>query len=207
MHQGKKKFIILTGLVASMGGILIAIGLQFNESAADKERKPDLISQIIPQSLSICDQQHSQNTKSDTYYETRLRDALNSTLSKDLDFIIENDITICLDRRIGDLSKRFFESAVHGLYYPTHNTLSLYDDGKACSYYNNLFDAGSCAHTSRLLNAFKETYATTLPTQLTSIQYGYNSTYKGKTSTWWKPNAEKHPDLIERKELLMPPTR
>lgn len=111
------------GVAAVCVGIAIAANY---ESAADKERKPEVIARILDASYDRCSLTNDFNGAS---YAYRFEHTLNNAYTADLEKIEEAGIQICLDERLDDQSVSFFDHRVSGIYYPEEQILSIYDVG------------------------------------------------------------------------------
>jgi len=104
--------------------------LGFMESTRDITRKPALIDKIVENAITVADLQTQY--PQDVPYRTRLKAALNSAKASDLDVLIENNVTVCLDRRLSSDDGSRNPSDVWAVFFGSgdRNILSLYDNGK-----------------------------------------------------------------------------
>ena len=113
-----------------IGALIAAFTLAAcGEAPSDIARKPDLVVNVVTNSLKKCDL--TEPAQRDSSYEYRLRTVLNDTQSQTLDMFLNNDITICLDSRMPDQSASFFNTTIIGTYNNDGKTptVSLYDNG------------------------------------------------------------------------------
>ena len=108
----------------------------YQESSADRTRKPIIIDAIIEKSAPFLD-------TSATGYEDRLRKVLNETRTKQLDVLLEKNIAVGLDTRFSAQQRETPNDRVlEGAYYPAA-------DGKPAIL--TLWDAGIDAKANLLL--------------------------------------------------------
>lgn len=108
----------------------------YQESSADRTRKPVVIDAIIEKSAPFLD-------TSATGYEDRLRKVLNETRTKQLDVLLEKNVAVGLDTRFSAQQRETpNERVLEGAYYPAA-------DGKPAIL--TLWDAGIDAKANLLL--------------------------------------------------------
>jgi len=102
----------------------------FCESTADLARKPQLVEQLVRASAARVDRSLETNTEAP--YEERLRAALSCANVYALDTLIREDVTVCLDQRLGQQKEGWFTTTIHAGFYTRNgeSILSLYDDGR-----------------------------------------------------------------------------
>ncbi len=168
------------------------------ESDEDIARKEGLADELIKSSTVSCDLQ-SEPPQTE-HYTARLKSVLMDTMSKTLDFIIENDITVCLDQRLGSQSLGFFDYKADALFYPETKTLTLSDNGDYADF-----------HSDNLLSEFKRQYGDGELASINQLQMGYTysrSRGKGrKTVHNWEDNAESKGAIENNPYLLTPPLK
>lgn len=187
------------------------LALLFNalsESDADIARKPDLVGQIVSVSMQKCDLQG--NFKQSASYQDRLEEVLLDTRSEALDFVANNDITICLDHRMADADSGFFDQSVHGLYFPKGKTLSLYDSGNDDAHAGWL-ETAAISYSGKLIQEFADEYDAGDLAKIHKPQFGYSywqSTGKsGYQAYKWKNDAADYNIIQKNPQLLTPPLR
>lgn len=187
------------------------IALLFNaltESGADIERKPDLVNQMVTISIQECDLQ--QNFNQTAAYKDRLEEVLMDTRSNALDFLLDNGITVCLDHRMSDVEEGFFDTDVHGLYFPDKKTISIYDNGDD-SAHKGFFETAAISYSGKLLKEFVAEYDDGDLAEVSKPQFGYSyyqSTGKGGYQNYkWKNDAADYAVIKKNPKLLTPPLR
>lgn len=120
-------------LALYLGAPLVIVGgiycVQRYEPAEDAARKPDVIARMLENSRKIC------NLTADYpngTYDERFKEALDGAKTSALDLLIENNIQVCLDSRLNDQERGFFDYPIAGVYYPDQRILTVFD--KAASY-------------------------------------------------------------------------
>ena len=181
----------------------LALGLAACESADDAERKPGLVDEIVSTSLERCDLQ--EEFAQSVTYETRLEEALMGAYSSSLDFVIENDITICLDQRLEDAShdKGFMSRTAHALYYPDQNVMTLFDNGDD-EMHSGSFETTASDYSGRLIDKFEYKFDADDLSSMNDIHIGYRRSGKGSKYRWYS-GAEDYGVVENNAELLTPP--
>jgi hypothetical protein len=98
------------------------------ESKADIARKPDLIADMVNHSIKVCQVENRADTKQTGMQ--RLDAVLRKTLTKEMDIIREQGITVCLDPRLGYQKLGYLDTRIEGVYHPKEKLLMLYDNGR-----------------------------------------------------------------------------
>jgi len=124
------------------------------ESAEDAARKPALVDEIVENSLARCDLQAEFSQTAD--YDARLKEALMKAYSESLDFVIDKDITVCLDRRMEEANdnKGAWGLSAQLLYYPDSKVISLYDNGDDYAHKGS-FETAAVSFSGKLLDRFE----------------------------------------------------
>lgn len=199
MSEGKAVLYTLGGVAA----VLSAVMWLTSESSEDLARKPELVKTVLATSLQRCDLQSKFSQTAS--YEDRLREVLDETRSLAMDFLIANDITVCLDRRIAEVDAGFWDQEAHAFYYPDQNVVTIYDNGDDYNH-TSTFETSASSYGDGLLNEFHsdyESYNGGIET-VSSIQLGYH--YSGKVSgEAWKNDATRFDVIKENPSLLEPP--
>lgn len=131
----------------------LAIGLSLAgcESTADVAAKPNLLNNAVSASMTVCDKQ----ADSPDAYAARLRTVLGKASSASLRFLQDNNITVCLDKRLGSVDTGFLESRPIAMYYPSNRVLTMRDNGRTES---GLFDWNATSHAAKTLSKFREDF-------------------------------------------------
>lgn len=96
------------------------------ESTAEIARKPALIASVVD--YSIPRTRLPENMTAENYAH-RLQYALHEADNAALEFLLQKDIAVCLDQRLGALGHPVFSDYIMSVYYPDapQKILSLYD--------------------------------------------------------------------------------
>lgn len=125
-------------LTKIFGAAVLAVAVTGCENSADVARKPKLVDLILDQSMQSCPTEQISN------YKNHLSKALYDTWSEDLDFVIANNVTICLDGRLDEdkLNIGFFnDTPISLLYTSDQPILTLaYNDGEVTEYAGDMLD-------------------------------------------------------------------
>lgn len=141
-------FWMVAGTAALVGGVVWLT----SESDADIERKPELVEQILEHSMQHClDQSHHSD---DVSTEARLTAVLEGTRSTALDFILNNNITVCLDKRLHEEDYGFWDREPQAIYYPESSVISLWDNGEETTFWNR----GPARYGDSMLNEFASSF-------------------------------------------------
>ena len=140
-----------------MGFLALPLALMACESTEDIARKPALVDEIVETSLGRCDLQ-KEFTQTATY-ETRLEEVLMKAYAESLDFILENNVTVCLDQRLEDARKKggTWDLPAHALYYTEANVLSLFDNGDDYDH-TGTFETTASSYGGKALDRFDYEY-------------------------------------------------
>ena len=183
------------------------IALLFNalsESDADIARKPHLADQVLTTSMQKCDLQSAFNNASS--YEQRLQEVLMDTRSKALEFVIDNDITVCLDKRMSKVEEGFFDRDAHALYFPKEKVISLYDSGKNEAQ-KSWYETAAISYSGKLLKEFTAEYDNGDLAEVNKPQFGYRYSTGKATGYTWKDDAADYGVIQKNPELLRPPLK
>lgn len=167
------------------------------ESTADLARKPQLIDNIVDYSLHYADQQT--HYEQDSTYEQRLRAVLPCASAYTLDKLIENNVIVCLDQRLGHQNIGFWSTEIRALFYngDEHKVLSISDRG----YLNpGFFGRDIRDRCSSIFN--KAAYDIIGKNDTKAIIGGYIAGSKSKYFTWnsrkdFNYEFERNPELRE----------
>lgn len=193
--------------VVAIGIIGVAYLLDYAyhyENDEDKARKPDLINKIAQKAEQNCDLQ--EEFAQSMSYDARLKTAISQTKSQTLDFIINNDITLCLDQRIGKQNNGFFDYTVNALYYPQQKIISIYDNGKDPSE-AGFFEYDTTSYMGHLLEEFSNEYSSQDLKYLHSVKFGNAAATKYGLYYEFEEDAENYSVIKNMPELLKPPLR
>lgn len=210
------KYLAAGGLTAVAIAGLFAIVAGTVESSEDMARKPDIVQMMMTTSLQKCDIGASIINPAD--YGMRLEEVLMHTRSDTLDFLVANNITVCLDQRLANEPYGFFDTHVNGVFYPDAENpiLSLWDNG-ADSGNHGFFEWTAATNGPRYLQEFKNEFSELFTSvhqisDITAPMYAYQyqmTTSCGKSCTtshteydwhlssdWgWGDFMEQHPNL------------
>lgn len=125
------------------------------ESAADLQRKSELIDFLTDRAVATCDLQESQLDQ--IPYIPRLEEVLSETNTRALDYFKENGIVICLDKRLQNQKDVFWGDEADGIYYPDSKVISLWDNGKSEAQ-RGMFEYSAATWGDRFLNRFENTF-------------------------------------------------
>lgn len=100
------------------------------DNAAEKAAKPELINDIVENSISLCSK--GPTNDSDSAYRNRLEEVLQETPYQDLKTLKDHNITICLDQRLSKQENGTFDKRIDGIFYPQRDggIVALWDDGR-----------------------------------------------------------------------------
>lgn len=146
---------LAAGVIGTAVALTVVFTLASGESAADLERKPDLIDVMMNQSAQTCVIQDDPMDAAP--YADRLHYVLEHTRSEVLDYLIANKTTVCLDKRLENQQGGFFDRDIHGVYYPDVNVVSLKDNGNDPAN-TGFFDWSAASNGPRFLQEFKENF-------------------------------------------------
>ncbi len=136
---------------------VVAAGLLTGcESGYDAARKPELVEHITGQSLEKC-QLDGQNPAA---YKARLSAALGQAYSESLDVLIAKDVTVCLDQRLPNIEKSWYQNTPLAVYYNNEASpvLTLYDNGKLPQE-NGFFETGVDSYSGGAIDKIAEKIA------------------------------------------------
>ncbi len=125
------------------------------ESAADLQRKTELVEQLSERAVATCVLQ--EEAPAGKPYIERLTDVLTETRATTLDYLIENDITVCLDQRLQGQQSTFWGDEAEGIYYPDVKVISLWDNGQDQET-AGFWDWTAVSHGPDFLNNFDDTF-------------------------------------------------
>ena len=122
------------------------------DSDEDLARKPALIDRIVKYSM-----ERTSSQGADESYGQRLRLVLDTARRFQLESLIENDVTVSLDRRLSNLNGGFWAEPIYSVFYGRTKTLSLYDNGKTPSE-TGLFRTQITAHSGNAIGDLVRIY-------------------------------------------------
>jgi hypothetical protein len=204
---------LAAGVVGTAIALSVVFALASGESAANLERKPELVDLMMNQSAQTCVIQDDPMDAAP--YMDRLEYVFNHTRSETLDYLIANKTTVCLDKRLENQEGGFFDRPIQGVYYPDVNVVSLKDNGNDPAN-TGLFDWSAASNGPLFLKQFKDNfggildkYETLQQVETPLVAYKYTSSC-GKSCTtthydwgsdsngWHAPHAlERNPQLYE----------
>lgn len=182
----------------------------YQESSADRTRKPVIVDAIIEKSAPFLD-------TSAAGYEDRLRKVLNETRTKQLDVLLEKNVAVGLDTRFGtQRQENANDRLLEGAYYPAAEgkpaILTLWDagiDAKA-----NLFTPSGATQAANFVEKLahmlkegepKETlYASRLTTVDAAGGIGMVAIV---TTTEWQTKAELRETASKTAAVTQPPAK
>ena len=180
----------------------------FCESTADLERKPALLDKIVKNSLYYADPQTALSKGAS--YESRLRLALGQASTANLERLIHEQVTVCLDQRLANLESGFWDSEIYAVYYDDgeRKVLGLYDNGK--SYEDTgFFETGVIDHSEDAIDdlieeVFDEGRAPSFLLGTTHTVSTGKSTY---TYFEWHDEGDFESELRKNPALRTPPLK
>ena len=198
----KKNDYMKAALLAPMAAFsLVVSGC---ESKTDIARKPDVIEDMLAQSLQKCVR------ADDVVYSEKLRHIMGDVRTKSLETIRSNGATICLDQR---LSQQERIKTIYGVYYnrPDGDILSLWDDGRSI-HDRGIFDIDATDYGASMLTDLAEEIA---KGSLSDAENAYGARYTrttGKTTSTYsdwrearyfsKKTIKNNPDIVENAPVL-----
>ena len=88
-----------------------AVGLVGCDSAADVAAKPQVVAQMVSNSVSVCTAAEGHSAA----YAARVQSALDKGGAGDLKVLSDNHITVCLDQRLDNQKTGFWDTAAQGV--------------------------------------------------------------------------------------------
>lgn len=183
---------------AKIGTALIPVFLLAGcyESTEDIERKPELVTQLADQAVEACDAEDTNIWRTMDYRE-RLEVVLRNQSANTLDFLIENNIVVCMDDRLPeanhpltkDIRAMFYPSAIEG----GQHILALSDDGE---YPETI--------VKQMISGFYLNYTFTDFEGMDDIQIGYKNAI-GNRGPLWSDAADDFFNYRRESELANPP--
>lgn len=178
----------------------------FCESTADLERKPDLIKQIVRNSLRYADKQD--HYLASYPYESRLELALSQASTYALSRLIEEKVIVCMDQRLSRLDSGFWDDDIYSVFYNhgKQKVLSLYDNGK--SYEDTgLFETGIVDHSDSAIDELITDYLDENHTPEMILGRTYYSAATKTTQFEWESTDYFESELRKNPDLLQPPLK
>ena len=182
------------------------LGLAGCESQQDIAAKPAVIQQMVANSASVCETGPVHADKA--AYEERLTKVLTDVTLKNLKTLQAKDVTVCLDQRLEQATRGFWEGRLNGVYYPGADgggIAAILDDGHQPSEGNfwspgDAYFRGASTVDGLAISAGRNT----LP-----APGGYLASYltrKYKIPVWLSAAADKG-TLTRNPQLLQPPVK
>lgn len=186
-------------LAVTATSLALVFGLTACENAADIARKPDAVEAIIKNSLAQC---HVKD--SDSSYADRLRNVTMGARTRDLETLINNKTTICLDARIDSQVNGTFDSFIWGVYNKKENVVSLLDNARGVKgfFERDAEDYGETMVT-RIAEKIKDGDLSTAFAYARKSGCGKNCT----TVRWYDDNDFDEASIAKNPELKTPPLK
>ena len=200
-------------VAGTAASLVLVFALAGCERESDIQRKAELANQMIDDSVATCVIQDSVSDAKP--YVERLRDVLMETRSTSLDYLIENDITVCLDKRLQDQHNGFWGDDAEGIYYPDVKVISLWDNGKDENT-RGVFEISAATRGDRFLDNFDDTFGgwlskyESLSDVTTPLFAHHYTTRSGKSSTThykWHDSEQRNMGevFVHQPQLREPP--
>jgi len=158
------------------------------ESQADKDRKPEVVEQMMKDMVERCEKDNARGIDT-TYNNQELRDALMNVDTEDLEVLQKKGITIFADQRLSLQNEKFFGSYVYGIYY-IRERLVIVDP---CAW-----DSYSSLALGELAEVIRDKEVPSNAKILIGKRYG-------KAGVEWVTLEEFGKDNLENPQLLNPP--
>lgn len=163
---------------ANIGTALIPVFLLAGcyESVEDIDRKPELVTQLADQAVEACDAEDTNIWRTMDYRE-RLEAVLRNQTANALDFLIENNVVVCMDDRLPE-ADHIFTKDIRALFYPStteggQHVLALSDDGE---YPETII--------KQMISGFYLNYTFTDLDSMDDIQIGYKNSIGNRGPLW-----------------------
>ena len=98
-----------------------------SEPPEEAARKPQVVEQMVENSLSIC--QRNADDPTGAQYAERLRNVLNEVYTTKLETINDKGFTVCLDQRLQHQEVGFWNRPVSAVFYNSAKVLTVFDPG------------------------------------------------------------------------------
>lgn len=189
-----KRFLAVTAT-----SLALVFGLSACENSADIARKPDAAEAIVKNSLKECKVKDS-----DATYGDRLRSVLMDVRSNNLDVLINNKTTICLDARIDSQVNGTWDSFIWGIYNKKENVVSLLDNASGTKGFfdRDAQDYGEVMVT-RIAEKIKDGDVSTAFAYARKSGCGKNCT----TVRWYDDNNFDSDSIAKNPQLKTPPLK
>lgn len=179
------------------------------ESKADKDRKPQLVENLVKRSIETCD--------TGTYvagampYADRLRKVLMECNSSSLDVFIKHDIAIVLDQRLSTQENNFFvDRRMDAVFYNRGDSLasvSLWDDGTDG---DGILNMSPSNHNADALNKLASHIVDNDINAETKVAIASQYSTGGKYATYstgWKSAADFNSSTTKKNDVLLKQSR
>jgi hypothetical protein len=178
------------------------------EQGADLARKPQLIDQIVANSLARCTQQTRFAEKGS--YEERLREVFNNGVrSGAFDAYMNKKITICLDQRLPDFKGHFLENTFYATYYYNGGepVIAVRDNGMLAKD-TSIFDTNNKERSYDTLNKFASYYLQSEQgPQSTMLAYRENCGKSCTRVSWIEASTKQLGIMKSHSDMDQPPLR
>lgn len=159
----KENLILTVGFMVEnwrpLAAIAVAASAWLNrEQGVELTRKPELIDQIVANSIARCPSQTRFAEKGT--YEERLREVLGTGIrSQAFDAFMNKKLTICLEQRIPDFKGHFVQNTFYAAYYYNNGEpiLAVRDNGKLAKH-TGMLDTDNKERSDETLNLFAYRY-------------------------------------------------
>lgn len=183
---------------AKIGSALIPVFLLAGcyESVEDIDRKPELVTQLADQAVEACDAEDTNIWRTMDYRE-RLEVVLRNQSANTLDFLIENNVVVCMDDRLPEANHPLTKD-IRAMFYPSatesgQHVLALSDDGE---YPETII--------KQMISGFYLNYTFTDLDSMDDIQVGYKNAI-GNRGPKWSDAADDFINYRQTPELANPP--
>ncbi|MEZ0261627.1 MAG: hypothetical protein ACAH80_11505 [Alphaproteobacteria bacterium] len=181
-----------------------------SEPPQEAARKPDVVAQMVENSVSICEKGPVNATGAE--YAARLTKVLNDVRTTKLETLQAKGITVCLDQRLDHQTTGFWDTPAMGVFYNNGTgggTLTVYDNGTqpadASFWKRDTYDWGATA-----VDSFARHMQKGEVTPQSGNWYAYTYTVStGKSSytalDWTKAAKFDQETIAKNPELQKPP--
>lgn len=110
--------------------IVLAAGAAYcgREPKTEVDRKPPIVNVLKERARRRC--RDGNEDGAELPQEQRLTLVLENVKSKDLDVLVNKNITVCPDSRLAHQDTGLFDRTLRGVYYRADGVVSLYDNGR-----------------------------------------------------------------------------
>lgn len=187
-----------------------------SEPPDDAARKPEVVAQMVQNSLDVC--QRPANDPTGAQYAERLRDVLNDVYTTKLETLQAQGITVCLDQNFAHQNTGLWDRPMSAVFHHTAKpgapggVLAVFDPGiqpQDASFWTGNGD--SYNFRARLVSQFADKVAAGQVTSHSGNWFGYAYRSGGKyrsTHIYWHGSAEMNQEtLAKNPHLLQPPVK